>query len=168
VVQLTSGSKPEFGPGGFETYANLPGSYQVQFMDQQFEISSGGHQFTKVLFSPITEPATLAAELHLSQARSSYAVGEDVGVKMAVTNQSRDPVSFGILGILTNTGHFQTSWDNGLIQPGQTFRHQDSLTFDRPGRYTLQLSICLARRQDCLGTDQNWIRFEPALELVVQ
>jgi predicted RNA polymerase sigma factor len=87
---------------------------------------------------------------------------------MAVTNKSEEPVTFGILGLLDNTGRFQTSWDNGLIQPGQTFRHKDSLTFSRPGRYTLQLSICLAQREDCLATDENWIRFEPVLELVVQ
>jgi hypothetical protein len=48
--QITSGSKPEFGVGGFEVYADKPGAYKVEFLDQSFEISMSG-QFTKVTFS---------------------------------------------------------------------------------------------------------------------
>jgi len=33
-VQLMSGSKPEFGIGGFETYAQQPGTYRLAFLDQ--------------------------------------------------------------------------------------------------------------------------------------
>jgi hypothetical protein len=49
-VQATSGSKPEYGVGGFEIYAHEPGTYIVEFLDQHFEISISG-QFTKVIFS---------------------------------------------------------------------------------------------------------------------
>ena len=48
--QVTSGSKPEYGKGGFEVYAQETGTYQVEFLDQSFEISISG-QFTKAIFS---------------------------------------------------------------------------------------------------------------------
>jgi hypothetical protein len=48
--RLRSGSKAEYGVGGFETYANIPGMYRVQFLDQTFEIPLSGRQFTKVTF----------------------------------------------------------------------------------------------------------------------
>jgi hypothetical protein len=50
--QVTSGSKPEYGTGGFEVYAQDPGTYQLEFLDQSFEISMSG-QFTKVIFSKL-------------------------------------------------------------------------------------------------------------------
>ena len=49
-IQVTSGSKPEYGIGGFEIYAHDSGTYKVQFLDQRFEILMSG-QFTKVIFS---------------------------------------------------------------------------------------------------------------------
>ena len=54
--QLTSGSKPEYGLGGFEFYAQQPGSYRVAFLDQSFELQLTG-QFTKVIFERRTPPA---------------------------------------------------------------------------------------------------------------
>jgi hypothetical protein len=95
-------------------------------------------------------------------------VGEKVFVTMTATNVSSGPVSFGILGLLTSTGHFQTSWDNGLIRSGQTFRHEDGLVFDAPGSYKLQLSICFADKDACLSSDEGWERFEPGLMVIVQ
>lgn len=47
--QVMSGSKLEFGPGGFETYAQAPGLYTIEFLDQRFELSLDG-RFTKVIF----------------------------------------------------------------------------------------------------------------------
>ncbi|MCB0212643.1 MAG: hypothetical protein KDJ52_25085, partial [Anaerolineae bacterium] len=47
--RLTSGSKPEHGRGGFELYAQQPGTYRVQFLDQSFDLQLNG-QFTKVIF----------------------------------------------------------------------------------------------------------------------
>ncbi len=47
--QVTSGSKLEFGPGGFEVYATESGNYIVQFEGQRFIIPMTG-QFTRVTF----------------------------------------------------------------------------------------------------------------------
>ncbi len=48
-VEAVSGSKPEFGRGGFEIYALEVGNYIVQFEDQRFVIPMDG-QFTHVIF----------------------------------------------------------------------------------------------------------------------
>ena len=48
-TQVMSGSKPEYGLGGFETYASETGDYVVQFLDQAFVVPMSG-QFTKVIF----------------------------------------------------------------------------------------------------------------------
>jgi hypothetical protein len=47
--QVTSGSKPEWGIGGFEIYATELGNYVVQFLGQSFSIPVQG-QFTKAIF----------------------------------------------------------------------------------------------------------------------
>lgn len=166
--QITSGSKPEFGPGGFECYANVPGLYKIQFLGQNFDIPLSGREFTRITFTQMVDPASVQVDVRLRDGRTTYAVGEKVFVSMAVTNTSREPVAFGILGLVTSTGHFQTSWDNGLIQPGDTFRHEDGLAFDAPGSYTLQLSICFAKKETCLASDEGWARFEPALQITVR
>jgi hypothetical protein len=165
--RLMGGSKPEYGTGGFETYANVPGTYKIQFLGQSFDIPLSG-QFTKVTFNQIADPSSVQVNLRFREGRNTYAVGEKVFVSMEVTNITGEPVPFGILGLLTSTGQFQTSWDNGLIQPGQTFRHEDGLAFNAPGVYTLQLSMCFAKKEACLGSDQGWKRFEPGLEVMVQ
>lgn len=48
-VQVNSGSKPEWGLGGFEIYATELGNYTVEFFGQRFIIPVQG-QFTKALF----------------------------------------------------------------------------------------------------------------------
>jgi hypothetical protein len=168
VDRLTSGAKPEFGVGGFETYANVPGSYKIQFMGQEFDIPLPGNQFTKVTFNQMADPSSVQVKISFRDGRNSYAVGEKVFATIEVTNVISEPVTFGILGLLTSTGHFQTSWDNGVIQPGDTFRHEDGLAFDAPGTYKLQLSICFARKDACTKSDEGWARFEPGLEVIVQ
>lgn len=168
VDQLTSGSKPEHGPGGFETYANVPGTYKIQFMGQSFEIPLSGQQFTKIVFNQMANPDSVQVSLNFRDGRSTYAVGEKVFVSMQVVNVTGEPVPFGILGLLTSTRQFQTSWDNGVIQPGQTFRHEDGLAFNAPGAYKLQLSICFNRKDACLSSDEGWKRFEPGLDVIVQ
>jgi hypothetical protein len=50
VERLTGGSKPEYGPGGFEIYANMPGEYRLEFMGRRFDIPLSGAQFTRVIF----------------------------------------------------------------------------------------------------------------------
>lgn len=168
VDQLTSGSKPEHGPGGFETYANVPGTYKIQFMGQSFEIPLSGQQFTKIIFNQMANPDSVQVSLTFRDGRNTYAVGEKVFVSIEVVNVTSEPVPFGILGLLTSTGQFQTSWDNGVIQPGQTFRHEDGLAFNAPGAYKLQLSICFNRKDACLSSDEGWKRFEPGLDVIVQ
>lgn len=54
-MRITSGSKPEFGAGGFEIYAPDVGDYTLQFLDQTFVIPMNG-QFTRVTFSRTTVP----------------------------------------------------------------------------------------------------------------
>ncbi len=167
VDQLTSGSKPEHGPGGFETYANIVGLYKIQFMGQNFELNMGG-QFTRLVFNQMADPDSVQVVISFRDGHNTYAVGEKVFVSMQVTNLTNEPVPFGILGLLDSTGRFQTSWDNGLIQAGQTFRHEDGLAFAAPGIYKLQLSICFNRKEACLSSDAGWKRFEPGLEVTVQ
>jgi hypothetical protein len=50
IDRVTSGSKGEYGKGGFEIYAQEAGTYKVEFLEQSFEISMSG-QFTRVIFS---------------------------------------------------------------------------------------------------------------------
>jgi len=87
-----------------------------------------------------------------------------------VTNVSAEAVPFGILGLLGDGGQFQTSWDNGLIKVGETFRHEDGMSFDTAGAHTLQLSICFAKKDECTDGqhDSSWVRFEPKLPFTVE
>ncbi len=48
-TRVVSGSKLEWGVGGFETYTPLPGDYVVQFLGQTFTIPMSG-QFTRATF----------------------------------------------------------------------------------------------------------------------
>lgn len=164
--RLISGSKPEHGLGGFETYAHEAGIYQLQFMEQSFDLSLSG-QFTRVTFTRLTSPDNLQVNLSLRDNREIYLIGEKVFVRIEVTNTGAEAISFGILGLLTSTGYFQTSWDHGLIRPGEIFQHEDGLAFDTPGTHQIQLSICFARKEACLDTDEGWQRFEPGLEVIV-
>jgi hypothetical protein len=50
VGQVTGGSKPEYGRGGFEVYAQETGTYKIQFLNQSFDIEMSG-QYTRVTFS---------------------------------------------------------------------------------------------------------------------
>lgn len=54
--QVTSGSKPEWGIGGFEIYATELGNYSVEFLGQRFTIPIQG-QFTKAVFRKETGSA---------------------------------------------------------------------------------------------------------------
>jgi hypothetical protein len=52
---VTSGSKPEYGVGGFEIYAPLIGNYIIQFLGETFTIPMNG-QYTKVTFRWVEGP----------------------------------------------------------------------------------------------------------------
>jgi hypothetical protein len=71
AVQVVSGSKPEYGVGGFETYAPRSGAYTIQFLDQTFTVQMSG-QFTRVTFirgiSVETYARLVSARLPFSQA----------------------------------------------------------------------------------------------------
>ncbi len=49
-TQVVSGSKPEYGVGGFEIYAPQTGTYTIKFLDQTFSVQMSG-QFTHVTFT---------------------------------------------------------------------------------------------------------------------
>ena len=51
-----SGSKPEHGEGGWETWAPHAGIYQIRFLDQSFEVSMNG-QYTVLTFYEGEAPA---------------------------------------------------------------------------------------------------------------
>jgi hypothetical protein len=51
-VVVVSGSKPEYGPGGFEIYANKTGMYVLEVAGYRFEIPMNG-QYTRLVFRPV-------------------------------------------------------------------------------------------------------------------
>jgi len=53
--RITSGHKPEFGPGGFEIYAQRPGTYKLEFLDKSFEVPLTG-KHTRIIFNQATGP----------------------------------------------------------------------------------------------------------------
>jgi hypothetical protein len=73
ATQVVSGSKPEYGAGGFEVYAPQTGTYTIQFLDQTFSVPMSG-QFTRVTFTRTAPPqgkARLVSEpVSLSDARA--------------------------------------------------------------------------------------------------
>ncbi|RME98854.1 MAG: hypothetical protein D6768_16335 [Chloroflexi bacterium] len=74
---------------------------------------------------------------------------------------------FGVLGLTTDTGAFQSSWSSGTIDG--TFRHEDGIAYSSPGNHKLWLSICFSPIEICQsGGDANWERFEPGLDVVIQ
>ncbi len=100
--------------------------------------------------------------------RNTYAVGEKVFVIIEAKNMGTGLLPFGVLGLNTSTGAFQTSWSNGTIAAGDTFRHEDGLPFSAPGTHKLWLSICFSSQEVCQGADGDWERFEPGLDVIVQ
>jgi hypothetical protein len=75
---------------------------------------------------------------------------------------------FGILGLTTSTGAFQTSWSNDAIASGQPFTHEDGVTISAPGQHVIWLSICFSDEATCQGPNGDWERFEPGLQVNIQ
>ncbi len=117
-----------------------------------------------------TEPPpsgpNVTGKIGFREKKNTYAVGEKVFVKIEVTNSQSESLPFGILGLTTSTGTFQTSWSNGMIDG--TFTHEDGVAFSRPGTHKLWLSICYSPEQICQGPDGEWQRFEPGLDVTIQ
>jgi hypothetical protein len=117
---------------------------------------------------PVAGAHGVIGKITFRDGKNTYAVGEKVFVKIEATNTGAGLLPFGILGLNTSTGAFQTSWSNGTIASGDTFRHEDGLPFPTPGTHKLWLSICFSSLQECQGPDGDWERFEPGLDVIVQ
>lgn len=120
--------------------------------------------------APPAEPAAGAhgviGKITFRDGRNTYAVGEKVFVKIEATNTQPGQLPFGILGLTTSTGAFQTSWSSGTIDG--TFSHEDGLPFAGPGNHKMWLSICFSTEAECQGSDGDWERFEPGLDVIIQ
>ncbi len=117
---------------------------------------------------PVADSHGVIGKISFRDGRNTYAVGEKVFVTIEATNTGPGLESFGVLGLNTSTGVFQTSWDNDAIASGETFRHEDGLPFSSPGTHKIWLSICYSTKQECQGADGDWTRFEPGLDVIVQ
>ncbi|MEW5958371.1 MAG: hypothetical protein AB1801_11635 [Chloroflexota bacterium] len=123
---------------------------------------------------PPAEPAAPAAQngvegkISFREGRNTYAVGEKVFVIIEAKNIDSGLKPFAILGLTPSTGGFQTSWTNGSIAAGETFRWEDGLAFNTPGAHKLWLSICFSTEAECQGANGNWVRFEPGLDVIIQ
>lgn len=106
-------------------------------------------------------------KIEFRDGRNTYAVGERVFVKIEASlpgGSGQKP--FGVLGLTTSTGGFQTSWSSGTIDG--TFRHEDGVAFPAPGNHKLWLSICFDTIDVCQGPSGNWEQFEPGLDVIIQ
>lgn len=109
----------------------------------------------------------IIGKLEFRDGRNVYGVGEKVFVRIeASTETGTGQKPFGVLGLTTSTGNFQTSWSNGTIDG--VFRHEDGVDFSAPGTHKIWLSICFSSIEVCQGADGNWERFEPGLDVIIQ
>lgn len=108
----------------------------------------------------------VTGQISFRDGRNTYGVGERVFVKIEATLPGGGQMPFGILGLNTSTGTFQTSWSSGTIN--NTFTHEDGVAFAAPGTHKIWLSICFSSEQVCQGADGDWERFEPGLDVIIQ
>jgi len=120
-------------------------------------------------------PAAPAAGAHgvlgsltLREGRNTYKSGERIFVKIEAKNTTGSAIPFGILGLTTSDGAFQTSWDNSSIDANGAFHHEDGIPFGGPGNKKIYLSICFSTKEVCQSADGDWERFEPGVDVVVQ
>jgi len=107
-------------------------------------------------------------KLTLRDGRNIYTVGEKVFVKFEVNNTTANMIPFGILGLNTDDGRFQTSWDKSEVSPGKPFSHEDGLPFNGKGNHKIWLSICFSTKEVCQSANGDWERFEPGVDVVIQ
>jgi hypothetical protein len=107
-------------------------------------------------------------EISFSDGKNTYGVGEKVFVNIKATNTGAGMLPFGVLGLTTSTGTFQTSWSSGTIEAGKPFTHKDGLPFGAAGTHKLWLSICFSTKEVCQGPNGDWERFEPGLDVIVK
>jgi len=106
-------------------------------------------------------------KIEFRDGRNTYAVGEKVFVKIeAALPGGKGQKPFGVLGLTTDTGQFQTSWSSGTIEG--VFHHEDGLAFSVGGNHKMWLSVCFDTLQVCQGSTGNWERFEPGLDVIIK
>jgi hypothetical protein len=106
-------------------------------------------------------------KLEFRDGRNTYGVGEQVFVRIEASlpgGAGQKP--FGVLGLTTDTGAFQSSWTNDMING--TFQHEDGVAFSSPGNHKIWLSICFDTIDICQSAGGNWERFEPGLDVIIQ
>jgi outer membrane biosynthesis protein TonB len=118
--------------------------------------------------APITGAHGVVGNVTFRDGRNTYGVGEQVFAHIEATNTTDSMVSFGILGLATSTGQFQSSWTEDAIAAGGTFNHEDGIAFPTPGNHKLWLSVCFSTKAVCQSPDGDWERFEPGLDVVIQ
>jgi hypothetical protein len=91
--QITSGTKPEWGTGGFELYTTEIGNYIVQFEGQRFTIPING-QFTRVTFA--RRPGSSADKVRLVSQKISRSQAEAMLKAFLVAN----PTASGLFEIV--------------------------------------------------------------------
>ncbi|MFQ5578128.1 MAG: SpoIID/LytB domain-containing protein, partial [Anaerolineae bacterium] len=84
-----SGSKPEFGSGGFEAMAATPGTYTLEFLGQRFNVQMDGQTTARLEFStagaaaPAAPPAQSALSGTLTDHRGAPLAGRTVRLQSA-------------------------------------------------------------------------------------
>jgi hypothetical protein len=117
---------------------------------------------------PVPGAHGVIGKISFRDGKNTFAVGEQVFVKIEVTNTNPGLLPFGILGLTPSIGSFQTSWSDDAFESGKTFTHEDGLPFSMPGTHKLWLSICFSSKEECQGPNGDWERFEPGLDVIVQ
>lgn len=135
--------------------------------------SSSSSSSSDIPAAPVVEPPPGAqkgviAKLALRDSKNTFAIGEKVIVKIEATNVEGGVKPIGILGLMPDSGDFQTIGDNSQIEAGKPLTYEDDLVFSTPGQHRLWLSICFSSKVECQGANGDWVRFEPGLELMVQ
>jgi len=117
---------------------------------------------------PMAGAHGVLGKISFRDGRNTYGVGEQVFVNIEAQNQTDAMISFGILGLATSTGQFQSSWTAHAIGAQSTFSHQDGIGLPAPGNHKIWLSICFSTKDVCQSPDGDWERFEPGVDVVIQ
>ena len=117
---------------------------------------------------PVTGAHGVLGKVSFREGRNTYGVGEQVFVRIEAQNQTDAMVTFGILGLASSTGQFQSSWTEDAIGAQSTFSHEDGIGLPTPGNHKIWLSICFSTKDVCQSPDGDWERFEPGLDVVIQ
>ena len=90
------------------------------------------------------------------QARSTFAVGQQIWFEFAVANQSGASVPYGALGAMVRRDgadvQYKNSWGGNMdqIAPGG-LSADDNLVINSSGNYTIRLVICFDDHNTCVN-----------------